>query len=82
MLENYVITYNLQIFYVDEGDTWKQILMSAASVILSTYHTNKVRNLGQLVFGRDMITPIKKIADWELIHQQKKIFMNYDTNKT
>ena len=33
---------------------------------------------GQLIFGRDMILPIKYTVDWELICQQNKTQINKD----
>ena len=31
----------------------------------------KDKSPGQLVFGQDMILPIKHVADWRYIHQRK-----------
>ena len=41
-------------------------------------HTLKVYTKGQLVFGRDMVLPIKHIANWKLIRQSKQAQINYD----
>jgi hypothetical protein len=45
---------------------------STAYVIRSTFHTTLKATPGQLVFGRDMILPIKFMADWEAIEQQRQ----------
>ena len=45
------------------------ILMSTASDVRSGYHRIKDKSPGQLVFVRDMILPIKHIADWRYIRQ-------------
>ena len=45
-----------------------------------TYHTTLKATPGQLVFGRDMILPIKFAADWALIEKQKQQSIN-NSNK-
>ena len=57
--------------YVEKKDPWLGILYAEAFAICSTNKKQKVYILGQLVFGSDMIIPIKHKVDWELIHQQK-----------
>ena len=57
--------------YVDENDPWTGILAAAAFAILSTTNSQKGYSPGKLIFGRDMILPIKHRADWKLIRQQK-----------
>jgi hypothetical protein len=55
---------------MDEKDPWGPFLSSAAYVIRSTFHTTLKATPGQLVFGRDMLLPIKFMADWGTIEQQ------------
>ena len=62
--------YNIQDTYIDKYDTWLGILSAEAFSILSTKNGLKVYIPGKLVFGRDMIIPIKHTVDWELIHHQ------------
>ena len=57
--------------YVDEDDPRTVVLSAAAFAIHSTTNRKKVYSPGQLIFGRDMILPIKQRVDWELIRQQK-----------
>jgi hypothetical protein len=46
-------------------DTWQPFLSSAACAIRSTFHITLKSTLRQLlVFGRDMVLPIKFMADW------------------
>jgi hypothetical protein len=47
-------------------------LASAAYAIRSTLHTTLKATPGQLVFGRDMVLPIKYMADWGTIGQQRQ----------
>ena len=52
-------TFNVQQTYVDENDLCMGILAVAAFSIRSTISSKKVYSPGQLIFGRDMILPIK-----------------------
>jgi hypothetical protein len=49
---------------MDEKDPWGQFLSSAAYAIHSTFHTTLKSTPGHLVFGRDVVLPIKFMADW------------------
>ena len=51
------------------------ILSATAFSVQSTYHINKDKSPVQLVFVRDMIIPIKHIADWIYINQCKQVQM-------
>jgi hypothetical protein len=57
---------------VDEKDPWGPFLASAAYAIRRTFHTTLKATPGQLVFGRDMVLPIKFMADWGSIEQQSQ----------
>ena len=57
-------TFNVQQTYVDENDPWTGILAAAAFAIRSTTSRKKGYIPGQLIFGRDMILPIKHRVDW------------------
>jgi hypothetical protein len=48
---------------MDEKDPWGPFLASASYTIRSTFHTTFKATTGQLVFGRDMVLPIKFMAD-------------------
>jgi hypothetical protein len=54
---------------MDEKDPWGPFLSSAAYAIRSTFHTTLKATPGKIVFGRDMVLPIKFIADWGAIEQ-------------
>jgi transposase InsO family protein len=49
---------------MDEKDPWGPFLSSDAYAIRSTFHTTLKATPGKLVFGRDMVLPIKFMADW------------------
>ena len=71
-------TFNLQQTYVEENDPWAGILAAAAFAIFSTTSRKKGYGTVQLIFGCDMIIPIKHRVDWELIRQQKQTQINRD----
>jgi hypothetical protein len=48
---------------MDEKDPWGTFLSFSAYAIRSTFHTTLKETPGQLVFGRDMVLPIKLMAD-------------------
>jgi hypothetical protein len=57
-------TFELQERESDAMDPWSSFLASAAFAIRSTHHTTLGASPGQLVFGRDMLLPIKFKANW------------------
>jgi hypothetical protein len=57
---------------MDEKDPWGPFLVSAAYAIRITFHTTLKATPGKLVFGRDMVLPIKFMADWREIEQQRQ----------
>jgi hypothetical protein len=57
-------TFELQERELDATDPWSSFLASAAFAIRSTHHTTLGASPGQLVFGRDMLLPIKFKANW------------------
>jgi hypothetical protein len=60
---------------MDEKDPWGPFLASAAYAIHSTFHTKLKATPGQLVFGRDMVMPIKFMTDWGAIEQQGQMYI-------
>ena len=56
--------------------TFEPFLTACAYALRSTYHTTLKASPGQLVFGRDMLLPIKFKADWALITQRKQEVIN------
>ena len=56
--------------------TFEPFLTACAYALRCTYHTTLKATPGQLVFGRDMILPIKFEADWALIEKRKQMSIN------
>ncbi len=72
VLGNALRNFELEKRELDASDPWDAFLTAAAFAIRSTHHTTLQASPEQLVFGRDMFLPIKFVADWTRIHQQKK----------
>jgi hypothetical protein len=66
---------------MDKKDPWGPFLSSAAYAIHSTFHTTLKATPGQLVFGRDMALPIKFMADWGAIEQQRQKEMGHNNRR-
>ena len=64
VLGNLVRTRNITQNYVDENDPSLGILATAAFAIITTTNRLKCYSLVQLIFGCNMILPIKHRVDW------------------
>ena len=79
VLGNLVRNFNISTqIYVDKNDPWTGILAESAFLIRSTNNRQKIYSPGQLIFGRDMIIPIKYRVDWVLLCQKKQMIINRD----
>ena len=72
VLNDSLRTFELENRELNETDPWSPFLTAVAYAIRSTYHTTLQATPGQLVFGRDMILPLKFKADWARIRQQRQ----------
>ena len=54
------------------------ILEAADFSVQSTYHRIKDNSPGQIVFGQDIIIPVKDVVYWKLIRKQKKAQIEKD----
>jgi transposase InsO family protein len=80
-LNDSLITAEIDGREMDEKDTWGPFLSSAAYAICSTFHTTLKATPGQLVFGRDMVLPIKFLADWGAIEQKRQKLMGRNNRR-
>ena len=62
VLGNLVRAYNLHKNYIYDNYPWMRVLEASSFSVQSTYHRIKDKSQGQIVFGRDMIIPIKYVA--------------------
>jgi transposase InsO family protein len=65
-------TFELEEQDLNEHDPWTPFLQAACFAIRSTYHTTLGATPAQLVFGRDMILPMKFKADWAGIQERRQ----------
>jgi hypothetical protein len=78
VLEDALRTFELEEQDLKGKDPFGPYLAAAAFAIRSTYHTTLGATPAQLVFGRDMILPMRFKANWEIIQarRQKEINKN------
>jgi hypothetical protein len=61
---------------INEHDPWVPFLSACAWAIRSTHHAILDAAPGQLVFGPDVLPPVRFKADWACIHQRKQESIN------
>ena len=71
VLNNSLKTFELEEQELDEDNPWGPFLSAAAYAICSTVHTTLDATPAQLVFGRDMILPLKFKTDWARIKESQ-----------
>ena len=71
-----VRTCNVTETYIDKDDLWSGFLAETAFTILSTTNRLKCYSPEQILFGRDMIIPIKHKLNSGLICQKRKTQIN------
>jgi hypothetical protein len=72
VLNDALRTFELENRELDETDPWTPFLSAAAFAIRSTYHTTMEATPAQLVFGRDMVLPIKFTTNWTRLRQKRQ----------
>ena len=72
VLGNVLRAFELEERDLDDSNPWDEFLTAAAYAIRSTHHTTLQASPAQLVFGRDMLLPVKFVADWTRIQLQKQ----------
>ena len=70
VIVNLVWTYNIHKTYVNKDDPWSGILMLTVFVFCLAENGLKDYSWGQLLFGCDIILPIKITVYYELICQR------------
>ena len=65
-------TFELEETELDENDPWGPFMSAVGFAIRSTYHTTLEATPAQLVFGRDMLLPVRMQADWARIQQKRQ----------
>ena len=57
---------------LDAMNPWGPYLNAAAYAIRSTYHTTLEATPAQLVFGSDMVLPIRFVTDWAVLAERNQ----------
>ena len=57
-------TYKIKEYFKDKDGPWLGILAAAEFSIISISNGLKGYSIGQLIFGHNMILPIKNMVDW------------------
>mmetsp|Transcript_2824 Transcript_2824/g.7823 ORF Transcript_2824/g.7823 Transcript_2824/m.7823 type:complete len:1452 (-) Transcript_2824:296-4651(-) len=60
---------------------WEPFLTAVAYAVRTTYHTTLQATPGQLVFGRDMLLPVRFKVDWAHIAKRKQEAINRSNNR-
>lgn len=76
VLGNVLRAFELEERDLDDSNPWDEFLTAAAYAIRSTHHTTLKASPAQLVFGRDMLLPVKFVADWARIQVNKQKQIN------
>ena len=66
VLGNFVRSYNLQETYIDYSDPWMGILAASSFAVQNTYHRTKVKSLGRVLLGQDMILTNQSYRELEI----------------
>ena len=81
VIGNALRTFELEEQELEEENPFEPFMTAIAYAIRSTHHTTLGASPGQLVFGRDMILPIKFTTDWALIAQRKQDIINSSNDR-
>jgi hypothetical protein len=65
---------------MDNDDPWTGMLAAAMLALRATHHTTLQASPMQLAFGRDAISNMKHVSNWEHIQQRKQTRIN-ENNK-
>ena len=81
VLNDALRTFELSEHELDEHDPWASFLSATAYAVRSTYHTTLEASPCQLVFGRDMMLPIRFKANWASIQQKRQAEMKRNNDR-
>ena len=81
VLGNALRSFELEKRELEEKNPFEPFLTAVAYAIRSTYHTTLQATPRQLVFGRDMLLPIKFKTDWAIIAQRKQKSINQSNSR-
>ena len=78
VLGDFLVTFDLENTPIDPDnqDPFDEYLSSVAYAIRSLHHQSHGHSPAQLVFGRDMFSPVVAEVDWKAIKNNKQIKIN------
>ena len=78
VLADVLVTFYLEGTYIDvnKEDSFDEYLTVVLYVIRSSYHQSHGHSPAQLVFGRDMFSPVSVDTDWNAIRENKQPRIN------
>ena len=73
-----MVTFDLENKLIDvkEEDLFDEYLTAVSYTIRSSYHQTYGYSPAQLVFGRDMFSPVLVDVDWDSINEKKQLKIN------
>ena len=78
VLADGLVTFDLENTPIDvnEDDPFDEYLTAVSYAIRSSYHQTHGHSPAQLVFGRDMFSPVSVDVDWNSINEKKQVSIN------
>ena len=83
VLADGLVTFDLEGTPIDEDneDPFDEYLTAVSYVIRSSYHQSHGHSPAQLVFKRDMFSPVSTEIDWNTIRNNKQIKINKSNDR-
>jgi transposase InsO family protein len=74
-------TFELEEQELNKDDPWSPFLSAVVFAIRSTYHTTLEATPAQLVYGRNMILPVKFTTNWVRIREKRQQEINKNNDR-
>ena len=81
VLNDALRTFELEECELDQDKPFAEFLTATAFAIRSTYHTVLEATPTQLVFGRDVILPVKFKFDWDMIRRKRQLAIDKNNER-
>ena len=83
VLADGLVTFDLENKPIDvnEDDPFDEYLTAVSYTIRSSYYQTHGHSPAQLVFGRDMFSPVSVDVDWNAIREKKQLRINKNNNR-
>ena len=83
VLADGLVTFDLEGTPIDEDneDPFDEYLTAVSYAIRSSYHQSHGHSPAQLVYGRDMFSPVSVDIDWNAIKENKQIKINKNNDR-